>query len=443
MMADNFLSLSPGTRKEITVPFDSIWTSSDVGVVVKNGWVYTRKTTGSALITATEKAPGIQVVTFQITIVPSWNANRVELEVDKDYGKVYIINEKDGVLYASIQTTGLELFTSTDGMQTLTKVSDLPDAQRLSPILITPNGYFLKTGTSVYYSKDLASWLKVVDITYNGLKHAFDYYHDIVTGKTYVYAGEYSTVSTHRCRVYRGVVEPDGSQTWSVALEFISRDEYIANPNLSPVCWHIHVVTVDKATGDVYVGTGDDGNECAIRKSTNNGDTWEIVGIGTQDWRTLSIWFTDSYMYWNMDSSSTQSVWRMKKGTTKKELVVTLGCGSQWYHLWVKDDNGDDVVLMSTAPEGSRLDDHGRLFFIKENSNKTVEVEEVLLDPRIDGEDYFWARQIEPYAQDQNGYLYANSRTANSTNTTKCYKIARCGLQSLQMLYMFPPPVFI
>ena len=99
-------------------------------------------------------------------------------------------------------------------------------------------------------------------------------------------------------KVHRGVIDSD-SETWDVVLEF---DPENSEGDLK--AYHIHVVAVDKYTGDIWVGTGDSGQSSRIIISQDNGETWKVIGAGSQDWRCLSIWFTEDYIYWNMDTSS-------------------------------------------------------------------------------------------------------------------------------------------
>ena len=132
----------------------------------------------------------------------------------------------------------------------------------------------------------------------------------------------------------------------------------------------------------------------------------------------------------------------MARGGTTKELVVELiGC-AMWYHMWAKDDLGDDIVILCTDAEKPGRDDHARVYYIKENTDLTVRVEEVLLVPRTADETTLYAfKQVEPYVQDSEGYLYFNHRLlAGQPTNTKRYKLARRGKQ---MLYTFVNPVFI
>ena len=263
-----------------------------------------------------------------------------------------------------------------------------------------------------------------VDELMSCLQTAFDYYEDESTGIVYVYTGEYDLVSSNRHKVYRGTILPDGSETWDVVLDLYSYDEYVADPvNNHPSATHIHVVTVDKATGDVYVGTGDGGNQCRIFRSADNGENWQTLGEGSQLWRTLSIWFTETYVYWNMDSNEPQSIWRIARSDLAAQSPVNdlkvqvreLANGSMWYYCWAVDDLGRDVVVMAQSVEGHLRDLMGRLFGIVELEDGSVEIQELLaIDPNIPSPTTF--TQLEPKVF-QDGVLYCRSRSTLNTNS--------------------------
>lgn len=434
-LTNHYLSLSSNTKEKLSVSFDASWSSSNANVDISDdGWVYTKALSGRATITATEKPPGSRVETFQITIVP-WSANKISLDCDKIYDKEYImsVDEHTGTIYYSVRgNDNVDLYASTDGMKTSTKVSTLPAGQIIAPMLITPNGYFMQSLYNIYYSKDLSSWKAVCSIGYTSLKDAFSYYYDSTTGKTYVYCGNYytNTAGTYEPKVYRVIMNSDATYTASTCLTFYSRSEYNSNSSLSPAAWHVHVISVDPSNGYVYVGTGDSNNEASILVSKDNGTTWTIIGVGdTEAYRTLSIWFTKGYMYWSMDSSDVQHIYRVPKGCmdlSQKQTVVILQSGSMWYHMWIKDDHGDDVVLLSSSAEGLRQDDGARVWYIKENSDTTVQVEEALLIPRTSTDAYYLYRQFVPYIQDSNGYIYGNYwKGVQAEDFTRKYRLIR------------------
>ncbi len=297
-----------------------------------------------------------------------------------------------------------------------------------------------------------------------GLKHAFAYDID----NKYIYAGEYTLDSNNMHSVYRGTVSPTGLKEWQKVYQFDSAGSNSVNSVL-----HIHVVTVDPYTGTVWIGTGDNDNESRLYYSKDHGETWNLFAIGAQYFRILSMWFTQDYVYWNTDSGiETQVVSRAKRtdmnnkdltprlesGQTKagvryfvyktngvlptagtiytesqarqlslnnivyaindenydyREVVAELANGSHWYHMWVKDDNDEDLVIMSAAPEGEKRDKRARLFGIKEKSNGSVDVQELYSFGKASSRPYSTHMQFEPGFQDDDGFIYFKGRATD------------------------------
>lgn len=234
-------------------------------------------------------------------------------------------------------------------------------------MLITPAGYFIRSATKVYRSIDLVNWKLSIEMGPNiyTMRHAFDYYYESETGTTYIYTGEYDMDPTYKHKVCRGTILSNGTETWETVLEFYSRNDLIANPLLYPACIHVHSTIVDKSNGYVWVLAGDFDNESKILYSKDHGNTWNLLGAGSQEWRALSIWFTAKYIYWGMDAEEKQRVFRIPRtwlGTKsvfeinkQKETIADIENGSLWYHLWGKDDLGNGVVYLCGAAEGTSV----------------------------------------------------------------------------------------
>ena len=367
---------------------------------------------GQATITAIS---GVASATCKTTIV-DWTANRLQLELASYLTDYNVTEGLDGALYS---TYGLTLYKSTDDFVTKMTVGALP-ATTDKKLLFTPHGVILRGEAAIYKSvDDMQTWTLCIDGLYNCLYHAFDYYYDAANELVYVYTGEYTMdYNTRRCRVIRGVIESDGSETWTTAIEFYTPDEYTADPvgNI-PSAHHIHLVTVDQATGRVYAGTGDGNPQCNIVISNDHGVTWQTLGTGAQKWRTLSMWFTDDYVYWNMDTSAPQSIWRLARANLSAQEpendlsaeVQKLNNGSHWYHCWGKDDQGRDIVIMAQAQEGQIRDWMSRVYGIRELVNGNVEIQELLAARSNTPDVYTPMAQFEPQLQ-HGDYIYLNGR---------------------------------
>lgn len=254
------------------------------------------------------RTDGTKVATTAVTIV-DWVANHSSLvTVANPAVDNILLVEGDSVYF----TQDSQLMVSNDGMRTAIKKGSLPDSLP-TRLLKTPYGYFLRTMTGVYRSSDLANWSLECTVRTWSLYHMFSYYYDSGTQKCYLYTGEYSTEPQDLHAVYRGTYASDGTAEWKKILEFDSLANSYASKTGLQYARHVHTVDVDPYTGQVWVGTGDSDIHARIMYSDDHGDTFRIVGIGDQMWRTVSIWFTEDYVYWNMDATVAQSIWRIPR----------------------------------------------------------------------------------------------------------------------------------
>ena len=116
---------------------------------------------------------------------------------------------------------------------------------------------------------------------------------------------------------------------------------------------HLHFVKWDSYEQCLWIGTGDygeNGAENRLYKSTDNGDTWDLIGQYSQDWRAIGVCFTKNALLWGTDAGScpdTAHFVRMDRKTQKLEILVDLegpchGCASY----------KDGRVFFSTGVEG-------------------------------------------------------------------------------------------
>lgn len=412
---------------------------------------------------------GGSIDSCEVTAV-SWVTQRSKLVINEILPWHGILGKIKNEVFFSYS---YDLLKTPDGFKTKTFIGNLPDFPSNYNLLVTPYGSFYRSNSKIYFSKDLKHWSLTFQGNFIGLHHSFDYYYDIKDSLVYVYFGEYSwDKPTNEHRVYRGTIKADGSSKWETILKFNSRSSFNTTPMIRPIARHIHVVKVDPYTGYVWIGTGDDGHEPMILYSNDHGTTFNTLGMGTQEYRALSIWFTEKYIYWNMDSYAPQKIFRIPKnafneqgicpslspeldhGYTKigrkyyvvkntdpgyfpgsyfietkernldsdhiviscndpnfnyKEVVADLACGSMWFTCNAKSKTGDDVVIMGVAGSANYYDTRNRVFGIKENKDGTVNVQELLTLPSYNDE----YEQLEPLLQDHNGFIYFHARSKN------------------------------
>lgn len=388
--------------------------SDNFDIKIKNGFIYTNVTKGKGILTEVN-SEGTILDTCKITIV-DWETNKLELELVEIIDSYSGLIEVDGYVYG--YRNG-KLYRTNDSFETVEEVG-ISNISNFQKIFKTPLGYIARTiypNGKIYKSQDLLNWELIFTPAIRGLYHAFDYYFD--NTNLYVYCGEYSAdenTSSTRHKVYRGILDANGRNDWSVVLEFYSTDEYDADNSLTPRCRHIHLVQTDKYTGDVYVGVGDSSDHSLIWISEDNGDTWDSLGEGiNQQYRSLAMWFTEDYIYWNMDTSAPQHIFRLKKADkynhAKKEVVAKLDNGSMWYICdAIIPDNKEKTIIMGQSAEGKIRDMRGRLYSIQELPNGDNQIFELYSVEGKDEDVYYPFLQLEPRLQDKNGYIYCVGR---------------------------------
>ncbi len=65
---------------------------------------------------------------------------------------------------------------------------------------------------------------------------------------------------------------------------------------------HIHGIYLDPLTDDLWITTGDDGDECAIWRSQDAFRTIERMHVGTQQVRAIPLLFTEDHIYYGTDT---------------------------------------------------------------------------------------------------------------------------------------------
>ncbi|WP_321424534.1 hypothetical protein [uncultured Bacteroides sp.] len=136
---------------------------------------------------------------------------------------------------------------------------------------------------------------------------------------------------------------------------------------------HLHFVKWDEYETCLWLGTGDYGeNGCENRlyKSTDNGDTWELIGQYSQDWRAIGVCFTEDALTWGTDAGScpdTVHFVKMDRKTQKLEILEDFegpchGCASY----------KDGRAFFSTGVEGGE-NEKDRFARLKEYKNGRCE----------------------------------------------------------------------
>lgn len=181
-----------------------------------------------------------------------------------------------------------------------------------------------------------------------------------VTPDGTIFFGEYTLNSDrdHDTHLYRSM---DGGKSFHVVYTFGKKEVR-----------HIHFIKWDPYAKCLWMGTGDEDYENLLLRSSDNGETWEKVGWGSQDWRAIGVCFDKDYLIWGTDAGSVPDqnhIIRMSRKTNELEILADSegpchGCGS------FKDGR----VFISTGVEGGQ-NEKDRFARLKEIKNgKPVEV---------------------------------------------------------------------
>ena len=227
---------------------------------------------------------------------------------------------------------------------------------------------FIRTGNSIFFSNDnLRSW-KVVYTGKQAIKESMVY----IESDTSIVFSEYTPGNTrphHHVLKYR--VNYDRIDT---LVTFYSKAEHDAL-GLMPYCRHHHVLNKDPYTGDIYIGTGDLDYESRIMRSSDGGNTFVEIGTGSQIWRTITLVYSDKYIYWGTDSRHPQYISCLKRDYLNDSLPVSESQINQYplinsaiYHSIAYKD----LYLVSSNSEGELYDDKHRIYALSIDENGAV-----------------------------------------------------------------------
>lgn len=149
-----------------------------------------------------------------------------------------------------------------------------------------------------------------------------------------IYIGEYFTNNSRKHPV-KLLKSEDGGKSWEVLQTF---------KNIR----HIHCVQYDPFEKLVWMGTGDREEESSIMFSEDYGETWRSIGSRSQMFRTVSLVFTEDYVYWGTDTPAKQSyIYRYNRRNGTVECLSPVN-GPVYYSASL--ENG--AIFFSTGAEG-------------------------------------------------------------------------------------------
>lgn len=475
-----FMTLTAGSNFALkTSPETTVsWSSSNSIVQVNNQGVMTTSASGVAgeaepvVVTAMDSTGFKRACNVTVT---NWQANLSKLTVVGHPRSDFLLDYMDGGIYFTLPG---QIFRAEDGFADVKRVGSFPPTPSFPVMLDTNYGYFASSGSNIYSTHDFQQWTTELAMSHVNLQHGFSQHYDRNNLTEYLYAGEYSVDLTAEHAVHRGISTGSNTQ-WDTVLDWGPEQDFYDDNSQLDTIRHVHAVVTDPYTGHIYVATGDVDQHSRLYFSSDNGENFQQLAMGSQKYRSLSIWFTERYVYWNMDSErADQHVYRLARSVYDRhgawpsltpelssgrttigvrylvsasnggvfpaavgnyfyeteerlltatervyaiedpqydysESVADLTHASQWYHLWVKDQNNEDVLLMGTSAEGQEpdlRDYNSRVFGFKERADGSVDVQELLNTSSRTPNTHNPYTQLIPKMQDGAGFIYFQGR---------------------------------
>ena len=230
--------------------------------------------------------------------------------------------------------------------------------QGLHHLVPLPNGNIFVTARKISYIVGQDGDIKSRFSGYRGNKPGHQ--GVCVTPDGTIFMGEY-TLNMKRENDTNLLRSVDGGMSFQVVLT-LKKNEVR----------HIHFIKYDPYEKCLWLGTGDDDRENKLMRSYDNGETWECVGEGTQDWRAIGVCFDKESLIWGTDAGSVPDqnhLIRMDRQKKKIEILANAegpchGCGSF----------RDGRVFISTGVEGgeNEKDRYARLKTIDNGNVRDV-----------------------------------------------------------------------
>ncbi len=266
----------------------------------------------------------------------------------KEYQKAEIIHYYDSSNGDKIYSTGNK-FTIINNDKSYHVGLELSIANKIAALLRVGRRFFrLDKGNAVLVDSG-----KAVLFFYRG----WIYYYDLL---------EQSLEKVHRLRAGRNALH---CGVLAIAGKHIYFGEYFMNWEFDPVyvfkssdcgktwrrafqtekgdAFHIHGIYQDRFTGQIWIPFGDFAGQCRMAIADPDFNNVRFIGDGSQDWRAVSLIFSETSVVWGMDSPLVDShIMHFDRGSE----VLTKGQampGPVWYSKSLEDG----VHLMQTSVE--------------------------------------------------------------------------------------------
>ncbi len=248
----------------------------------------------------------------------SFNDQSINLEFLAAFDRLQAVYVKNGIVYGVEERS---VYASTDGGESFDVVGYLPRGgesgaglygwlkdtfaknkfvrnyrRSVGPasLVVLESGTIIVVSDQIYRKAADAENFEVISLLDNQLP-PFQSGSSISVGpEDVIYYGEYTVEKEQRAiRVFRG--EDDG-RVWNVA--------YTLPPT---TVFHVHSITWDKFRQRYWITTGDADEESYIFYTEDEFTTLEVLGGGSQDWRTVAPLVLEDRLIWASDDGRKSS----------------------------------------------------------------------------------------------------------------------------------------
>ncbi len=120
----------------------------------------------------------------------------------------------------------------------------------------------------------------------------------------------------------------------------------------APQIRHLHFIQEDPYESGLWVGTGDLGDECRMLRSLDGCRSFEMIGMGGQGWRAVSVIFRPDAVYWGTDAgcdagTERNHIYRWDRASRDVERVLDVQGP-----VHGSAETADGTMLISTGVEG-------------------------------------------------------------------------------------------
>lgn len=454
ILKNRWLSLTSGMKEKLhsNISDSLTWASSDTSVVSLVNSVVTARSVGNASVYVSNIAGDLHD-TCTVTVVP-WIASITDLSPGLVFPNMRLLSMKDDTLY--MQGTGggngwSEVYFYKKGMTSPRLLGNFPSTVSsgtdAEPFLATSFGNFIlakresvDSPRKIYQLFPETQTNALVYDSFPPIPAHPNYSYVMRQGWDYdnfgnIYMGEYNInpVDNYQIKIFKG---SNFGKSWDPVYTFPPRD---SGGNAGGIR-HIHGCQVDPFTDDIWITTGDVDVASRIYYNTNHflpDSSGKIIlnllGVGSQEFRVVSMAFTEDYIYWFMDAPCVdQKIFRVRRSDSYPTLYPSTPNDSDYrelvgiikdkpfYHNITYRDTGGTTILVGSVYEDAALygcafrevDDRSRIIGVKENADHSFQIQEVLSQPA--SQRY---STIMPVGTSSDGYIYFDAQEADGRHS--------------------------